>query len=218
MFIVEGNIGVGKSTFLKLMAMHEPTITPIYEPVQQWQSQIAGTSILSEFYSNPHRWAFTMETMAMASRVHDHIQVQNAACYTYALIERSIYSGHYCFALNDYKAGFLTELEWQIYSTWFSMLITQCKIPRGFIYLKVTPEIAYARMVKRSRASESSVPIAYLEEINKRHEEFLIDKNLLPDTLRKVPVLVIDCDKDFEEDTAYFQEIAQKVTQFMQNN
>lgn len=217
MFIIEGNIGVGKSTFLKLIAEHDATITPIFEPVQQWQTEINGKSILTEFYSNPHRWAFTMETIAMASRIQDHIAEQNSQRKTDALIERSIYSGHYCFAVNDYHAGFLSELEWHIYNNWFNTLAEKCTLPKGFIYLKVDPIIAQKRMIKRSRSGEEPISLEYLQQIDAKHEDFLIHKKNLPDALSKVPVLILDCNIDFEEDKAYAQEIIQKMITFIKN-
>jgi len=33
MYIVEGNIGAGKSTFLKLLSQHVPQVTVVQEPV-----------------------------------------------------------------------------------------------------------------------------------------------------------------------------------------
>lgn len=218
MFIIEGNIGVGKSTFLKFIANSNADITPLFEPVQQWQTEINGKSILTEFYSDPHRWAFTMETIAMASRIQDHLFQQQIEHSNHTIAERSIYSGHYCFALNDYQTGFMTELEWHVYNNWFAILSQKCKIPKGFIYLKVDPIIAQKRMMKRSRAGEEPISLAYLEQIHLRHEEFLVDKKQIPEALSKVPVLVIDCNIDFEKDQLYAQHILEKVVIFIKEN
>ena len=76
MYIVEGNIGAGKSTFLRLIQAQLPQVSVVFEPLHNWQSQVYGQSILSQFYNDPHRWAYTMETLAMACRVQEHIQEQ----------------------------------------------------------------------------------------------------------------------------------------------
>ena len=105
MYILEGNIGAGKSTFLTLLAKHLPHICVTLEPMHNWQKQIYGQSLLANFYQDPKRWAYTLETLAMFCRVREHMEEQKKED-TIQITERSIYSGHYCFAQNDYESGF----------------------------------------------------------------------------------------------------------------
>lgn len=42
------------------------------------------------------------------------------------------------------------------------------------VYLRTSPEVVYERMRKRARSEESCVPLKYLEELHKLHEEWLI--------------------------------------------
>ena len=63
MYIVEGNIGAGKSTFLQLIDTHMPDVSVALEPVNNWQNQIYGQSLLTNFYKNPKPWAYTLETL-----------------------------------------------------------------------------------------------------------------------------------------------------------
>lgn len=216
MFIIEGNIGVGKSTFLKMLAEHTNAIMPIFEPVQQWQTEVEGKSILSEFYHNPHRWAFTMETIAMASRVQDYLEQQKDTEHI-KVMERSLYSGHYVFALNDYRAGYLTELEWHVYQQWFATLTKQCLLPSGFIYLRVDPAIAQKRIIKRSRHGEEPIALAYLEQIHQRHDAFLLEKENVPAPLNQVPVLTLDCNIDFESRPDYGSQMVEQAMEFIKS-
>ena len=100
MYIVEGTIGAGKSTFLRLIEQQLSKIAVIYEPVDSWQSEEHGSSLLTQFYTNPGRWAYSMETFAMACRVKEHLKEQQEQ-NRFRLMERSIYSGHYCFTYNS---------------------------------------------------------------------------------------------------------------------
>ena len=50
MYIVEGNIGVGKSTFIKLINEIEPLIGIVTEPVENWTGKEYGQSLLSGIY------------------------------------------------------------------------------------------------------------------------------------------------------------------------
>lgn len=199
MYILEGNIGVGKSTFLKLLAHNMSQIRVAFEPLHNWQSKVHGQSLLANFYESPHRWAYSLETFAMICRVLEHIKEQAGTSTT--IVERSIYSGHYVFAQNGYEQGFMTEVEWHVYNQWFKALVsTQCKVPQGFIYLRVDPAIAYKRIKKRNRLAEKKITLAYLKQIDYAHENLLIEKaGIFPD-LKKVPVLLLDCNKDFERD------------------
>ncbi len=66
-FLVEGNIGAGKSTFLKIISQYLD-IQIIYEPHQKWQN-VAGHNLLEQFYKDPKRWAYTFQSYAFVSRV-----------------------------------------------------------------------------------------------------------------------------------------------------
>ncbi len=216
MYILEGNIGAGKTTFLRLLEKAMPDISVGYEPVDDWQHKVHGQSLLANFYTNPHRWAYSMETFTMLSRVRDHLRDQEWHSPK-RIIERSIYSGYYCFALNSFRSNFLTPLEWHMYCAWFTFLIPgKCKPPKGFIYLRVNPEIAYDRIKKRSRSAESTIPLAYLQQIHQGHEAFLIEKKDVLSDIKNTPVLVLDCNQDFENDPAVFKNMVQQVKAFIE--
>jgi deoxynucleoside kinase len=202
MYIVEGTIGAGKSTFLTTLMQNCSNISVALEPVNNWQKQVEGQSLLTSFYENPKRWAYTLETFVMSCRIRDYIQEQQVAdkfAVPTRLIERSIYSGYYCFAKNSYESGFMTALEWYLYQEWFHFLTSGiCHPPRGFIYIRVAPEIAYARIKKRNRPSEQNITLSYLKDISQKHEDFLVNKLSNIFTLSTVPVLIIDANNDFE--------------------
>ena len=133
----------------------------------------------------------------MVCRSRDHLREQNNPNKR-RVIERSIYSGHYCFAQNDYKSGYLNEVEWHSYNHAAKFFLQeQCHIPDGFIYLKADPQVCFERMQKRNRTGEEAVKLAYLEQIHQWHERFLIEKENLFEGLKHVPVLVLDANEDF---------------------
>lgn len=216
MFIIEGNIGAGKSTFLKKIQQAVPDIMVHQEPVDGWQQQQHGQSLLQSFYEDTKRWAYTFETWTLMQRVHEYVQLQQQPGSAMTLVERSIYSGFYCFALNTYENGFLTRAEWELYQKWFAFLCSGgCRAPYGFIYLQTDPEIAFERTQKRSRSAESGVPLAYLEQIHQRHQDFLIAKKDVLVSVEQVPVLVLDCNIDFEADANQFARHADQVRAFV---
>ncbi len=215
MYILEGNIGVGKSTFLKLVAKHLPHVSIALEPIHNWQNKIYGQSLLANFYQDPKRWAYTLEILAMVCRVREHV-VEQANTMPLKIMERSIYSGHYVFAKNDYESGFMTEVEWQVYNEWFNFLIPgKCMPPHGFIYLYVEPEIAYERIKKRNRLAEKQISLAYLRQVHEKHEQFLVAQKDLLSELKEVPLLVLDCNQEFETDEAMLKSHLDKIEAFL---
>lgn len=216
MYILEGNIGAGKSTFLKLIEQHIPYISIAFEPLNNWHTEGSGQSLLQHFYEEPKRWAYTLETLALMSRVKEHMLEQKQT-HDFRLVERSIYSGFYCFAQNSYQSGFLNDIEWTIYKEWFSFLTCHnCNVPDGFIYLKVDPEIAFERTKIRNRSAESSLTLSYLKDIDKLHSDFLLEKKGIDEKLKNVPVLVLDCNTDFEHNPKQFEHHCQKLSAFLQ--
>ena len=62
-----------------------------------------------------------------------------------------------------------------------------CKPIKNIIYLRSTPEVSYERIKKRNRNGESNIPLEYLQQIHKLHDEWLIDNDDLN-------ILILDAD------------------------
>lgn len=215
MIIVEGTIGAGKSTFLKILEKSFPSISIACEPVHNWEKHLYGQSLLANFYQQPQRWAYTFELMTLMHRAHDYESLQKNS-HTNLFIERSLYSGYYCFAYNSFMQGFMSPLEWAQYQEWFKFLVIQkCQPPQGFIYLKIDPLVAYERIKKRNRYAEKTISLAYLKQIHERHEDFLVSGKQKLESIRHVPVLILDVTKDFEHDPEQMRSLLSQVDAFV---
>ena len=217
MFIVEGNIGTGKSTFLKALQQSLSNVIVTLEAVDYWQNQSTGQSILQNFYESPQRWAYTMETLALKVRIPEHIKQQSSILPN--IVERSIYSGYHCFARNSFEQGYLNQLEWNIYNSWFNFSTAKrCLPPTGFIYLQADPQLSYQRTVQRQREAESSISLEYLKQIHNKHEAFLIHKQSIHPSIMDVPVLILDCNYDIVHNEDKLFEYVELVKQFIQTH
>jgi deoxyadenosine/deoxycytidine kinase len=216
MYIVEGNIGAGKSTFLTLIQQALPEYSVALEPIHDWQDQGYGQSLLANFYNNPQRWAYTLETLTLMCRIREQLLEQQLYGSKVRIVERSVYSGHYCFAKNGYEHGFLTEAEWQMYQEWFNFLTLQLQRPQGFIYLQIDPGVAFNRTKKRQRPSEGSLSLDYLEQIHAKHEQFLVAKEGINEHMRNVPVLVLNVNQEFATHEPTLSEHVEALQQFIQ--
>jgi deoxyadenosine/deoxycytidine kinase len=214
-FVVEGNIGAGKSTFLKIIARYL-NAQVIYEPHQKWQN-VQGENLLERFYTDTKRWAYTFQTYAFITRVLERELHARKTTYPFQVLERSVYSDRYCFAKNCFEMGVMNALEWKLYEEWFTWLVeTYMQKPSGFIYMQTDPEVCYKRLLKRNRSEEAGVSLEYLQLLHQKHESWLLRKENIAAHLESVPVLVLRCDEDFESSPKIQQEHMAKIAQFLQ--
>ena len=211
--IVEGNIGAGKSTFLRLIK-DLLDVQVVYEPHEQWQD-IEGENLLDAFYKDSNRWAYTFQSYAFITRIMAQEQADKTSTSSLQILERSVYSDRYCFAKNAFEMGTMTSLEWKLYKDWWSWFVKHyTKKPSGFIYLQTSPEVSYQRLLKRARSEEVAVPLHYLTMLHNKHENWLIEKNDIEDYIKDIPVLVLDCTQDFESNPELCKKYAQQIIDF----
>lgn len=215
-FVLEGNIGAGKSTLLKILSTQLP-VDVRFEPTDKWQKIGTGGNLLDLFYKDTPRWAYTFQSYAFISRIQTQMQEYAAAGeHPVKIFERSVYCDRFCFAKNCFDSGLMSKLEWDIYQEWFAWLVdSYVAKPHGFIYLRTTPENSYKRLLKRSRSEESAIPLEYLSSLHTKHEDWLIKKNDVPAHLAQIPVLVLDCDQEFENDPVEQLRKVQEVQEFI---
>ena len=178
---VEGNIGSGKSTFVKNMeaafskqGIENMKMIFVEEPVNQW-TQIKdehGVDMLSKFYGNQEKYAFAFQMMAYISRLAllKRAYEENPK-NTIIVTERSVYTDRYVFAKMLYDSKKIEEVEYQIYLKWFDEFIEELPV-FAMVYLHTSPEVSYSRVLKRARDGEA-IPLEYLKECYRYHEEWL---------------------------------------------
>jgi len=218
LFIVEGNIGAGKSTFLKII-QENLACQVVFEPHEKWQDIAGKGNLLENFYTNTPRWAYTFQSYAFITRTLAQKQSVKKYPHITQILERSVFSDKYCFAKNLYENGIMSSLEWTLYQEWFGWFFQDhVEKPDGFIYLRTTPQTCYNRLKKRNRSEEKTVPLKYLEQLHEKHENWLIKQKDLDHYVQDVPVLALDCNKEFETDEVQKNKLLHKITEFFDIN
>ena len=213
--IVEGNIGAGKTTFLKIVEKYL-NLQIVYEPLDKWQNVNGTENLLAQFYQDTSRWAYTFQTYAFVTRVLAQEESAKNNPYAVQLLERSVYSDRYCFARNCFEMGTMTALEWKLYQEWFSWLVESYTVkPDGFIYLQTDPKVCKQRIIARARRDDEDVPLEYLEKLHQKHEEWLVHKIGVMPYLKETPVLILPCDNDFEHDISEQEKHIEKIVEFL---
>ena len=71
----------------------------------------------------------------------------------------------------------MEESEYLVLSEWFNFLVS-CPLMNfkvdQIIYLRTDPEVVYERIKNRNRSEENTIPLQYLKELHKLHEEWLV--------------------------------------------
>ncbi|CAL5089680.1 unnamed protein product [Urochloa decumbens] len=179
-FCVEGNISVGKSTFLQKIANETVELRDLVEivpePVSKWQD--VGPyhfNILGAFYAEPQRYAYTFQNYVFVTRLMQEKE-SRGGIKPLRLVERSIFSDRMVFVRAVHEANWLNGMELSIYDSWFDPVLSSLPglIPDGFIYLRATPDTCHKRMMLRSRSEEGSVTLQYLQDLHEKHESWLL--------------------------------------------
>lgn len=184
LYFIEGNIGAGKSTVIDHLSELSSDLILVKEPVDVWTSLVDqdDVDLLSKFYQDPNRWAFTFQLVAFVTRLQRLTDtINNAPKNSVIIMERSIMSDKNCFASYGRAHKTINQMEWHIYSIWYDWFHTQIPQLRSakFLYLKCNPTVAHQRIAKRSRTGESDIPLSYLESIDRLHDEWLNKSNSL---------------------------------------
>lgn len=203
---VEGNIGSGKTTFLKHFKTFENLVETNGEPVKQWRD-FGGENPLARLYDDPKRWAFTFQSLVLLTLMQRHTQKQVKPV---RVMERSVYSARYCFTENLKQRGMLTDLEYTILTQWYSYALSQSNFTVDLIvYLQASPEICFERIKARNRPEEQFITLEYLRQLHDLHEEWLVTGSK-PSVIRP-PVLVVNGNQDLQTMTSKFYSIQSQI-------
>ena len=189
---LEGGVAVGKSTLLSKLEKRGYKV--IYEPVDAWMNMRVkpdSESLFELYYKDKKRYGFMFQMVALQSRIaHINEIVQEAqakAGDTLLICERSFFTDHQVFAKMLLEQTIITDEEYYVYKMWYDYLLTLINpTVSGIIYLKASPEVCASRIVKRGRQGEEGIDLEYLRQLDKQHENWLINEP------SNFPVHVID--------------------------
>ncbi|XVF30051.1 hypothetical protein REPUB_Repub16aG0024100 [Reevesia pubescens] len=178
-FCVEGNISVGKTTFLQRIANEtlelRDLVEIVPEPIDKWQNVGPDHfNILDAFYAEPERYAYTFQNYVFVTRVMQERE-SSGGIKPLRLMERSVFSDRMVFVRAVHEANWMNEMEISIYDSWFDPVVSCLPglIPDAFIYLRASPDTCHKRMMLRKRAEEGGVSLDYLRDLHEKHESWL---------------------------------------------
>jgi deoxyadenosine/deoxycytidine kinase len=196
---IAGNIGVGKSTLVGILA-EEFGWQPYYELV-------ADHPYLDDYYADRERWGFHSQIWFLSQRYEQHLEIADTPVSVCQ--DRSIYEDYEVFVKGLLEQGIFSHRDFRAYRRLFYALVRGVTPPTLLIYLRASIPTLLGRINGRSRSYERAIPEAYLEQLNRRYEEWLRRFELCP-------VLTIETDTlDFAHDVSARREIVELIGQYL---
>lgn len=163
--ILEGNIGVGKSTFAE--ALTRAFIRAGERAEYMPEPNEKTNPFLADYYADPRGNAYKMQMHLLHQRYKATRYAQAAAKFGkgWFIMDRS-YFGDLCFAEVQIHDGYFTQAEFDSYLDAHRNMRENIEYPTAAIFLRAYPETCLKRIAQRARACEAGVPIEYLKALD----------------------------------------------------
>ena len=170
--VVEGPLGVGKTSLAQLLAgrMNGKTILEDTE----------GNPFLANFYNDPKRFAFQTQLFFILRRFQRQEEINQIDLFKRIVISDFLFDKDRIFARIN-----LDDREFSLYEQVFHLLKVRTLKPDLVIFMQARTDILKKRIKKRGRDYERSMSLRYLDQINQAFNEFFFNYT-------ETPLLVID--------------------------
>jgi deoxyadenosine/deoxycytidine kinase len=169
--IIEGAIGVGKTTLARMLRerLNAGLLLEVFEE----------NPFLTSFYRDREQYAFQTQMFFLLSRYRQQQKVPQLLSEG-ALISDYMFAKDQLFAQINLKGD-----EWDVYQQMHNALAERIPSADLIIYLQADIDVLMARVEHRDRPYERDMDRAYMEAVRRAYEQFFF-------TASEIPVLKID--------------------------
>jgi len=165
--VVEGPIGVGKSSLAKILA-NEFHARTIFE-------RIEDNPFLPKFYKSRETFAFQNQTFFLLNRYQQQMELAQHDLFNQNVIADYLFAKDQIFATLTLSAE-----ELNLYQQIYALLNTRVPKPDLVVYLQARPEVLYKRVKKRDKKYERGVTFEYLTEVAQAYNQFFFHYDETP--------------------------------------
>ncbi len=170
--VVEGPIGVGKTTLARLLA-EEFNARPIFEQVEE-------NPFLRKFYDEPGSFGFQTQLFFLLSRYRQQRQLAQQDLFNQSTVADYLFAKDKIFAQANLEGD-----ELALYRQLFGLLDARLPKPDLVVYLQARADVLMERLRKRDRDYERRIAPEYLQRIAEAYRDYFFYYD-------ETPLLVVD--------------------------
>jgi deoxyguanosine kinase len=165
--VVEGPIGVGKTSLALRLAQHAGSATLLEKPDEN--------PFLARFYQDPPRYALATQLFFLFQRGNEVRDLAQLDLFRESTVADYLFDKDPLFARLN-----LNEEEFALYQQIYSSLQLQAPVPDLVIYLQAEPETLVERVNRRAQPYESGISESYLLRLSQSYSDFFYHYNAAP--------------------------------------
>jgi deoxyguanosine kinase len=170
--VIEGPLGVGKTSLARLLAERLDGETVLEE--------VEDHPFLTKFYRDPKKYAFQTQIYFLLRRYQQVADIHQMDLFKKVVISDYLFEKDRIFARIN-----LDDQEFWLYEQLFQLLNRKTVVPDLVIFLQAKTEVLLDRIRKRGRKFEKGVHANYIESLNEAFNNFFFH-------YQDSPLLVID--------------------------
>jgi len=190
--VVEGPIGVGKSTLAEMLAARLDA-RPVMENVEE-------NPFLPDFYKNMEKYAFQTQIYFLLARWRQQQDLPQTDLFHEYTVSDYLFEKDKIFAQLN-----LSHQEYQLYEQLHDKIVGDYVKPDLVVYLYASIDRLIKRVNKRDKKYEDPMKPEYLEEVLRAYNDFFFN-------YRETPLLMVNTEQiDFVENDDDFVELFSKI-------
>lgn len=157
--VIEGPIGVGKTSLARRLALHFDSET-LFEGAEE-------NPFLQRFYDNPREAAFPAQLYFLFQRSRQMSELRQGDMFRQRLVADYMLEKDRLFAQVNLDAD-----EMKLYEQVYERMAPQAPAPDLVVYLQAPVDVLMARIRHRARPQERTIERAYLQRLCDAYTEF----------------------------------------------
>lgn len=190
--VVEGPIGVGKTTLARLLA-EEFNARALFEHVEE-------NPFLKKFYDEPGAYGFQAQLFFLLSRYRQQRQLAQQDLFNQSTIADYLFAKDQIFAQTNLDGD-----ELALYRQLFNLLNSRLPKPDLVVYLQARSDVLMERLRKRDRDYERRIAPDYVQRIAEAYRDFFF-------YYEETPLLVVNVSEvDFVANSEDFTDLVREI-------
>jgi deoxyadenosine/deoxycytidine kinase len=195
--VVEGVIGVGKTSLSRLLSERLPARLVLEE--------VEENPFLKDFYRDRARYAFQTQMHFLFSRYQQQRSLRQMELFRERMVADYLFQKDRIFASLN-----LSERELALYERLVGWLELEVMKPDVVVYLQASPDVLMERIARRARPYEKEMEREYIKHLNEAYNHFFFHYT-------EAPLLVVNTNAiDFVNNAEDFEDLRGRIVSHRQ--